>query len=215
MRRERNGATQDTMIRRRTENHTHVLTHSNNTSAQHPRRTHKPHTHTHTHAHTRTHPRTHTHTQATHTHTHTHLGAGSSVLSPMYRPGVGVWARLVTEKSTRMGRPSRCMPFIASRARVASRTVAKYANANPRDRPVCGRGKKESAQNETLSGDVHNPHSTYGRKREPSRPASLWGGRRYKRGAQTETLSAMPTNNTARTYAHASPRDRPVCGGRR
>lgn len=61
------------------------------------------------------------------------MGRRSSL--PMYMPGVGVWALLVIEKSTRIFLPSRTVSVMASLAAFASPVVSKVRKANPRDWP--------------------------------------------------------------------------------
>jgi len=53
----------------------------------------------------------------------------------MYMPGVGVCARLVIEKSTRIFLPSRTVSVIEFLASVASSTLSKVRKAKPRDWP--------------------------------------------------------------------------------
>jgi len=53
----------------------------------------------------------------------------------MYMPGVGVWARFVIEKSTRIFLPSNTVSVSESLAAVASATLSKVRKAKPRDWP--------------------------------------------------------------------------------
>lgn len=58
---------------------------------------------------------------------------------PMYIPGVGVWARCVIEKSTRIRLPSISIPVHCSLATLASSDESKYTKQNPLERPVCNK----------------------------------------------------------------------------